>query len=375
MNWKKFYIHLIILIIFIFFIIFFCFIIFSKNNKSIKIGLMVSLTGIYTDLGRDIRDGALLAVEMINEKGGINKRPVDLIVKDNQFNSDTVKNNYNELLNENVVAVIGPSTSKIALDLLPIINEKKLTVIAPTPTSTKLARLDDFMIRMRPTNRDDAEAIVKFIKENFNIKKYAVIYDTRNYVYTIDLLENLQDLLANHAEIIKYPVANKNTDFKNLAQNIISKKPDIVIVILDVYNTSLLIQNLKILKHDIPIFVSPWGKSPKLIEFGGKWSEGIFTVDNVDFPLIGNNSETVAERFRKRFGREMDFGSVNGFDAVMIIKKALENGANKNNMKNVILEIKKFEGIQGNIIFDEFGDRVEKSFILKIENGRFKRIN
>ncbi|MEJ5226302.1 hypothetical protein [Thermodesulfovibrio sp.] len=42
---------------------------FTRQNQ-IKIGLAVTLTGVYPDLGREIRDGALLAVELINENGG-----------------------------------------------------------------------------------------------------------------------------------------------------------------------------------------------------------------------------------------------------------------------------------------------------------------
>lgn len=373
MRKRKAYNYLIISVIIISFI--YMNFVLSSNKEPINIGLMVSLTGTYPDLGREIRDGALLAVEIINEEGGINGRPVELIVKDNQFDLETAKNNYIEFSKEDVIAVIGPATSSAALNLLPTINEKKLTVIAPTPTSTKLKGLDDFMIRMRPTNQDEAEVVSRFIERNLKINKFAVVYDVNNPAYSLDLVENLQYFLPAKVKIVEYPLNGKDINFKVLAINILNKKPDMVFIILDVYKTSLLIQNLRILRPDLPIFISIWGKSPKIIELGGKWSEGIYTVDNIEFPLRGRNGETVFERFKRRFGREMDFASVNGFDSVMIIKKAIENGANKNNIRDVILEIRKFEGIQGHIIFDKFGDRLEKPFLLKVENGRFKRVD
>lgn len=135
-----------------------------NQRKPIKIGLIASLTGIYPDLGREIRDGALLAVEIINEKGGVKGRPIELIVKDNKFNIDTATKNIEELLKEGVVAIIGPAPSSSAVNLLPIVNQKKITLIAPTPTSTILAGRDDYLIRMRPTNRDEAKAIADYVK-------------------------------------------------------------------------------------------------------------------------------------------------------------------------------------------------------------------
>lgn len=143
---------------------------------------------------------------------------------------------------------------------------------------------------------------------------------------------------------------------------------------LDVYKTSLLIQNLRIFKPEIPIFISVWAKSPKLVEFGGKRAEGVLTVDNIEFPLKGENGEHIRERYKKRNGRDMDFASVNGFDSVMVLKKAIENGANSNNMKEVIMKINRFSGIQGDIIFDKFGDRQEKPFVLRIESGKYVRV-
>lgn len=349
------------------------FITFTSKKEPIRIGLMVTLTGIFPDLGREIRDGALLAVEMINEKGGINGRPVELIIRDNKFNHEIAKKNYEELLEEGVVSVIGPATSIIAKNLLPSIHEKKLLVIAPTPTSNALAGIDDHMIRLRPTTKDDAEAIANYVKGRFKeINNIAVVYDVLNPAYSIALIENLGNSLD--VKFYTYPYNNRDVNFKNFSKKILSTNPDMVFIILDVYRTSLLIQNLRIIRPELPIFIATWAKSPKIVEFGGKWSEGVLTVDNIEFPLKGERGEEVRERFKNKYGREMDFASVNGFDSVMIIKKAIESGANRDNIKEIILKIRKFEGIQGDIDFDRFGDRVEKPFILKVENGQFKRL-
>lgn len=348
--------------------------IFSKNKESIKIGVFVTITGIYPDLGREIRDGALLAVEIINERGGANGRPLQLIIKDNKYNIEIAKMNYEELYKEKVVAVIGPATSTTAKNILPLINEKKLLTIAPTPTSTELAGLDDYMIRLRPTNREDAEVLAEYLKKNLKIKKIAIIYDVINPSYTRDFIDNFKPHLSKETKLLLYPFDEKVKNFNKFSKTILNQSPDAVLLLIDVYNASLFIQNLRILKPDLLILTTIWAKSPSLIEYSGKWAEGVLTVDVVDCCRDDDFSKYVNKRYLEKYGRTMSYAAINGFDSVMIIKKALENGANRENMKEYILKIKRFEGLQGEITFDEFGDRQKRPFIMRITEGKFKRV-
>lgn len=349
-------------------------IVFHVSREPIKVGLIVSLTGSYPDLGREIRDGALLAVEVINERGGIKGRTLELLVRDNKYNTATALSNIDELINQGVVAIIGPGTSTMALNLLPTINQKKITLIAPTPTSTVLAGLDDYLIRMRPTNMDEAKAIADFIRGKLKSKRIVILYDPLNPTYSVDLIENLNRLIGNSAVIFTHSVLGKTSNLRMLSEKILTYKPDLVLLVVDVYKTSKIIQHLRMLNCEVPIFISIWAKSPKIIEFAGKRAEGVYTVDNIEFPLRGEEGEYIRERFKKRYGRDMDLASINGYDSVMVLKRALEEGASAANMKDVILKIGKFNGIQGEITFDRFGDRVEKPFVLRIEKGKYVRV-
>lgn len=346
---------------------------FTSQNQ-IKIGLAVTLTGVYPDLGREIRDGALLAIELINENGGINGKKVRLIIKDNKYNSEIAKMNYEKLLKEGVVAVIGPATSTTAKNILPLLNEKKLLSIAPTPTSTELAGLDDYLLRLRPTNKEEAETLADYIRKNPKIKKIAIVYDVINPTYTEDFIKNFRSHFDKNLNIHLQPFDEKKRNIKYYSKEIINQSNDAVILLIDVYNAALFIQCIKSLKPDILIFTTIWAKSPRLIEYGGKYAEGVLTVDIIECCKEDRANAEIRKRFFEKYGRPMSYASINGFDAVMIIKKAIENGATQKNIKETILKIKKFEGLQGEIIFDEFGDRKIKPFILRVENNEYRRV-
>jgi ABC-type iron transport system FetAB ATPase subunit len=148
-----------------------------------------------------------------------------LIIKDNKYNIEQAKKNYSELVNEGVIAVIGPATSTTAKALLPLINEKKILTIAPTPTSTELAGLDDYMIRLRPTNKDDAEVLAKYVREKINPKKIVIVYDTLNPIYTIDFAQNFMQNFGKDVKFFLIPFKEGWTDIKEQSKKLPKKSP------------------------------------------------------------------------------------------------------------------------------------------------------
>lgn len=346
---------------------------FTNLKKPIKIGLSVTLTGKYPDLGREIRDGALLAVQMINEEGGVNGIPIKVIVKDNKFNFDTAKQNFEELVREGVIAVVGPATSTMAKNLLPLINERKILTMAPTPSSTELSGLDDYMIRLRPTNREDAEVLAKYVLKNMKLKKIAVVYDLSNPYYTKDFADNFVRHFSKDVDFYFFPLKESDIS-KAFSKKILSYSPDAVLLITEVYTTALIAQNLRILKPDIVLLSSPWAKFQRLIENGGKRIEGLLTVDTFDEEYKGQMYVRFKEKFIERFGYNPEIAAITGFESVMIIKKAIENGAKRDTIRDIILGIGKFEGLQEEIILNRFGDRQIKPFVVKVENRSFKRV-
>jgi ABC-type branched-subunit amino acid transport system substrate-binding protein len=73
------------------------FILSSKKEETIKIGAVLTLTGPAGDIGIDVRDGMLLAVDEINAWGGINGRYIELIIEDSKTNPQEGKKAFNKI--------------------------------------------------------------------------------------------------------------------------------------------------------------------------------------------------------------------------------------------------------------------------------------
>ncbi|MFO7717430.1 MAG: ABC transporter substrate-binding protein, partial [Desulfohalobium sp.] len=81
------------------------------GQDPIRIGFAVPLTGVYSDLGVHGRNGATLAVEEINDRGGIHGRSLRLLPRDDGNSAAQAKAVDRELIDQGVVAIIGHMTS------------------------------------------------------------------------------------------------------------------------------------------------------------------------------------------------------------------------------------------------------------------------
>ena len=97
----------------------------DQKEAPIKVGFVGPLSGRLSVLGVAGRNGATLAVEETNGMGGVNGRPVELIVRNDEQDEKKALKADKDLLNENVVAIIGHMTSTMSLAALPLCNQMK----------------------------------------------------------------------------------------------------------------------------------------------------------------------------------------------------------------------------------------------------------
>jgi branched-chain amino acid transport system substrate-binding protein len=87
----------------------------EPTGEPIRIGTLTSFAGPFTPWGVQVRDGMQLAVDEINEDGGIDGRPLELVVEDDQSNAEEGGSAMERLADEGVVAVGGIISSDVGL--------------------------------------------------------------------------------------------------------------------------------------------------------------------------------------------------------------------------------------------------------------------
>lgn len=109
----------------------------DDGGDSVKVGAVFALSGVYGAIGGEMLDGVRFAVDEVNAAGGIGGKKVDLEVKDYRSDQSLLTGLANELLQDGVVAVIGPETSTSSVVLDPTMASAKVPMITAAGLNPK----------------------------------------------------------------------------------------------------------------------------------------------------------------------------------------------------------------------------------------------
>lgn len=347
---------------------------YSKSKKTpIKIGLLVTLTGKSPELGREIRDGVLIAVEEINQRDGINGRKIELIIKDIKSDPEIAKVSVMELITDEVEVIVGPDTSTIARAIVPIINKHKILTISPTVSSTEFFMKDDYFITLEPSNRKFGTTLAKFINEKLKPARILIIHDKRNPVYTADFVGNFIELLDKKIKVDYLPIEINISDFDSLVKETLRFQSDVVLLVTDVLYASVITQKIRHKLKSAKIIICPWAKFNSFMNYAGELSEGVFSIGYYEDFKNSEDFLIFKDKFIKIFGYEPEFPSINGYNSLYIIKEAYIKKSNQNELKDRILG-SNFTLPFIDISINRYGDAEIETFVVQIRNQKYERI-
>lgn len=342
-------------------------------EEPIRIGFVAGTSGRVADLGLSGRDAVQLIVEQINSSGGITGRKIELHIKDDKQQPEVARQAVNELINEGVVAIIGPMTSDMAVAVTPLLNEARMLNVSPTVTTQQLSGLDDYFFRVSSTTREYATRSARYQIKSDNMRRIAAAYDLNNRSFTENWLENFtKSFTADGGQIIT-ATGFKTDDNKTLletARELLAPKPDGVLIIANSMDSALLCQQIRKIAPDMRITLADWGATERLLELGGKAVEGVTVVQTFDRENPAPRYQAFREAYIKRYDREPGFPGVYAYDATEVILTALRAQKRGKTLKETILALRKFEGLQGEFSFDDYGDVMRSNASISVVRDR-----
>ncbi len=346
-----------------------------SEELPLKIGFVGGLTGRVADLGVAGRDGVIMEVEDINRSGGIGGRKVELVIKDDRQDAESAKQAIRELISEQVIAIIGPMTSSMAVVIQPLIGSSQTVTISPTAKTDQLSDQDDFFLRVTTQLSRNAEQLASHAVKGLGLKKIAVVYDVSNRAFTETWLNYFEkSLLQNGGQIAVAEEFTSQPDvhFLPIAKRILATKPDGVLLLSNAIDTALLAQQIRKLESKVALFSSEWAFTTDLISFGGRPVNGMIAF--LSFNANSQEARYLAfkERFTNRFGYAPSFATVLAHDATSFLFAGLKKNPPQSGLKEALLNLGPFPGLQSKITVDRYGDVERTLFMTVIEDGQFK---
>lgn len=360
-----------------FLVIFFAclFTISCTEEPPLKVGFVGGLTGRVADLGVAGRDGTLLAVEEQNSAGGIAGRKVELLVRDDQQDSERARQVIQELAEAKVRAIIGPMTSSMAVVVQPLINSAQIVTISPTVKTDQLSGIDDYFMRVTPPLSINAERIAAHASQKLGLKRFVVALDVSNRAFTETWLEFFRIALTEEGgqvDGVEEFDSQADVHFLPIAERILKAAPEGVLLLSNAIDTALLAQQIRKLGGEIPLFSSEWASTTDLLSFGGRAVEGMTSFHSFN----ANSSEprylSFKEKFINRFGYAPAFANVLAYDAATYLFSGLEKNSPRGSLKESLLKMGSFPGLQSTVNVDQYGDVERKLFLTVISDTQFK---
>lgn len=345
------------------------------GKENTKIGFAGCLTGTNSELGVSGMYGALLAVEDINQAGGIKGKKLELITKDDHGDSEAALKADKELAQEGCVAVIGHMTSDMAELTVPYINEKRMLMISPTIALPSLSDVDDYFFRLIPSTQEQSERIAEEIRKQ-NVKKVQIIYSEQNTVFANSINACLIENLSGHnvgMELLGAVGVKDNPDYEEKINAIKESDADALVIIASADIVAGFAQSLHRVKADKTVFLPAWSMTNDLIQRGGPAVEGYYGVNFIDYDSRSEDYIRFREKYVQKYGEEPTFASILSYESVTVLTAAMKEAAGYrgDDLKAAILAIEKFHGLQGELSLNRFGDIDRECYLYQIRDGKF----
>ncbi|WP_339081261.1 ABC transporter substrate-binding protein [Pseudomonas sp. TMP9] len=349
-----------------------------SDPEPIRLGFIGGLSGANADLGLAARNGAQLAVEQHNAAAINHGRSVQLIIRDDELNPEQGKKALAELLEQRVDAVIGPMTSTVAMALAPMATEAGVLLMGGPVSTDLLNGRDDQFFRTIGSNDEHARVMATFLNQRHSIKRVSLIVDHRNKAYTDTWAGHFSTRLnALGGRIVHTTVFESSTalDYTQLARQALTEKPQAVLLITSALDAALLINQLRQQHESLIIATAEWAGSGKLVELGGNAVEDVIVAQYINMQDTSAAFTAFKQAFSTRYGEALSFPALTAYNSTRVVLQGLTEQGDDETLKQTLLRLRRFDGLQGPIELDEFGDTHSPTFITRIHKGQYLREN
>jgi branched-chain amino acid transport system substrate-binding protein len=344
----------------------------------IKVGFVAGLTGRTAALGVDGRDGVLLAIDEINESGGIDGRSIELIIRDDLATPEGALAADRELIAENVVAIIGHMTSETMMGVWSLVEESGVVFVSPTVSTPQVSGLADHFFRLMPANSTQASRLASYAADDMGIKSVITFYDEDNLAYTQTYRDSFGERFERSGgQILQdFPFSSSDQpDFRPMLELVEEISPDTIFIVASATDTALIVQQARLMGFEEQILICNWALTDDLLQNGGQAVEGVLAITSHDESDQSVGRLEFQEHFLERFGRRPTFGAVYGYEAALVLGEALEKTKGQSEgLSEALLETKDFAGINGQITLDKYGDVLRAVYLVTVKDGKFTTI-
>ena len=355
----------------------------ASSSDTFKIGGIGPTTGDAAIYGTAVQNGIQLAVDEINEAGGINGKQIEYKFEDDQSDSEKSLNAYNNLKDWGMQMLVGTVTSTPCTAVVEETQADNMFQLTPSATAENSIQYEN-AFRMCFSDPNQGTASADYIADNGIATKIAVIYNSSD-TYSTGIYQKFAEEAKNKGlDVVAEEAftADQNKDFSVQIQK--AKDAGAELVFLPIYyqEASLILAQ-----------ANKAGFTPKY--FGCDGMDGLLALEGFDTSLAegvmfltpftadaeDEETQTFVSDFKDKFGETPIQFAADAYDCVYVIKAAAEKAEITPDMstseicdalKTAMTEIT-YDGLTGKqITWGADGEPTKLPTVVVVEGGKYK---
>jgi len=351
----------------------------GKNNE-IVLGAILPLSGPAADYGLDLQGSFNLAVDEINDQGGINGKNIRIIFEDGKASAKDALTAAQKLINiDNVDIIIGGISSSETLGAAPYAEEQKVILLSPTSTNPEITYSGDYIFRTAPSDAHQGKIIAQVMINN-NHKNIALLSAQDS-----DFSQGIRNVFVKEFNIlngnilIEEKYVSNDLDLKTQITKIQNINPEAIYIIADTTDSfNQILKQFKEFNIDKQLYtISAMLTEDILNKYGDYLDQTILAS-----PKFDEDRQEIIDFKNKLKNYNKNpflpiFFHASVYDDIYIIKEAIEEckSTNTDCIKKELYSIKNRNGLLPNLSIDKYGDAVLEYNLKIIENGSLEDFN
>ena len=347
----------------------------TDGGGDIVVGYYGDLTGRTASFGQSTKNGVEMAIDEINNTGGVMGRKVRVIVEDDQGEPNKAATVVSKLVNQDRVhAVLGEVASSNSLAAAPKAQEAKVPMISPSSTNPNVTQVGDYIFRVCFIDPFQGDVMAKFSANNLKAKKAAILYD-----FNSDYSRGLREFFTRSFKqlggqiVAEQSYTQGDRDFSGQLTAIRSAAPDVIYVPGYYGEVGVIANQTKQLGIKAPLLGGDGWDSPQLWQLGGAALNGDYISNHYSVDDPSPAIQKFVADYKARFNILPDALAALGYDSMRVLADAIKRagGTDSAKLRDAIAQTKNFAGVTGSITIDKDRNAVKPAVVLKLQDQKF----
>lgn len=365
------------------------------SADTFKIGLNVERTGNAASYGGHVLLASQIAVDQINEDGGINGIPLELVIEDNRTSPEQAVVAVRNLEQKGAVAVLGPIQTSQARTAFPATNRSNIVSVSPGSGAPGLSE-QNRPWAFRNAAMDDrifSDVVGAFKESHPDAKRVALIMDPKD-AYQVAFIGSVAPAafkehgitVVNEGKPLEVP--SDANDHSVFVTKLRSMDVDAGVLGLVIEQGLTFLQEMNRQKVDMPMLTGIGYVTNSVAKASGDRSvySGQPFDPNSDSPSVKEFADNFAELSEEKLPGQYTvplYIDAGAYETVKIIASALKDTGVKPSdeikdirvkVRDYIADLKDYQGLGNTITIDENGDAVKPTLVFKTKDGAWEKM-